>query len=389
MARSGLVGTEGTRFNLDGNWFPVAGANCYYLGYSPEDAPEVLESALDLAAAFSVNVLRIWGFLDLAGGGTEPPRDGQWGACFQYFHRDRGVVQVTGEDGLDRLDRAVLACAARGIKVIVVLSNSLADYGGMDQYLRWLSPDGSELFHDEFFEREDAARAFEEWVSFLFNKEVGATGRAYKDEPAIMAWELANEPRCSGHRNLPARADCARSGRIVRWVERMSAFLKSIDPDHLVAVGDEGFFNHWRSRSPLYNGAYGIDCEALLRIPTIDFGTYHLYPQAWEQTDPEFGSKWIRQHRKAAREIGKPVLLEEFGLRVGDGFVPDAATRDETYARWLRAALGEGGGGALVWMLAGVDRDGSRYRGDPFCLYSADETPRFFEEMRRGTAGAT
>src|SRR6185295_10127494 len=119
----------------------------------------------------------IWAFLDLPGGGAEPPLTGQWGACFQYFKKDSGIVQVTGPDGLDRLDHAVLGCAARGIKVILVLTNSLPDYGGMDQYLRWLSPNDAGLFHDEFFDRDDTSRAFQEWVHFLANKEVGNTGR--------------------------------------------------------------------------------------------------------------------------------------------------------------------------------------------------------------------
>jgi mannan endo-1,4-beta-mannosidase len=371
----GFVGTEGARFVLDGEMFPVAGANCYYLGYCPPQAPAVLESTLDLAAAFSVNVLRIWAFLEVPGGGAEPPRTGPWGACFQYFKQDAGIVQVTGPDGLDRLDNAVLGCAARGIRVILVLSNSLPDFGGINQYLRWLSRDDRAVYHDDFFDRADALRAFENWVMFLLNKEIGDTGRAYKDEPAIMAWELANEPRCTGHGNLPARPDCARSGRITRWAARMSAFLKCIDPDHLVAVGDEGFFNRRVGCSPLYNGGYGIDCEAILRIPTIDFGTYHLYPEDWRQSDPAFGKRWIRQHSRLARRLGKPVLLEEFGLRTVE--------RDTIYAEWLKTALESGGAGALFWMLAGQDTDGSPYPGDAFCLHSPGEAPRLIAEMCR------
>lgn len=353
MARPGFVGAEGTRFSLDGRPFVAAGANCYYLGFCPPDEPAVLESALDTAAAFGVNVLRIWAFLEAE----------QWGCRFQTFDGAR-IVPVSGADGLDRLDAAVLACAARGIRVILTLANSMPDYGGMDQYVRWLSPGAATLYHDEFYDREDACRAYEEWTRYLLTRPLGATGHAYKDEPAILAWELANEPRCTCAGNLPARADCPGSRRIEQWADRMSRHLKSIDPDHLVAVGDEGWF-----------GENGVDTEALLRLPAIDFGTCHLYPESWNVP----AKKWIRSHRKLARKIGKPMLVEEFGLLGG----PD---RDATYAEWVGEACGDGGAGALVWMIAGNDPSGAPYHDDGFTLYDAAGSPRLAEALRTAAA---
>ena len=56
---------------------------------------------------------------------------------------------------------------------------------------------------------------------------------ACRDEPAIMAWELMNEPRCPGDFS---------ASKLQHWIERTGEFLKSVDPNHLVAVGAEGFF---------------------------------------------------------------------------------------------------------------------------------------------------
>jgi mannan endo-1,4-beta-mannosidase len=325
MARPGWVTVDGVGFSLDGRPFRAAGANCYYLGYCPPERPEVLASALDTAAAFSANVLRIWAFLEA--------ESGQWGCRFQTFDAAEGrVVPVEGRDGLGRLDAAVRACSDRGIKLILTLANNWPDYGGMDQYLRWLAPGAG---HDEFYVREDVCRAYEEWTRAVVTR--------YRDEPAILAWELANEPRCE------------RPGRIERWAERMSAHVKSIDPEHLVAVGDEG-----------------VETEALLRLPAIDFGTYHLYPEHWGEADPAFGARWIESHRRVGERVGKPVLLEEFGLRAG-------ADRDRVYAEWVRSA-----GDALVWMIAGAGPDGSRYYDDGFTLYEAAESPRLAEALRDG-----
>jgi mannan endo-1,4-beta-mannosidase len=374
-----FVRTEGTGFTLNGKRYPIVGANCYYLGYCPLDSPAMVESVLDSADAFPLNVLRIWAFQDLPRAAGGPP-SGMFGACFQYFDEQQGrIVQVDGDAGLRRLDRAIALAAARGYRLILVLTNGPPDLGGMDQYLRWMPNPGT--YHDEFYDREDVATAYEQWAQRLVERTNAETGRQYKDEPAILAWELANEPRCSMAGGLPARGDCARSGRILRWAARMSAFIKSIDSNHLIATGDEGFFNRRLSCHRLYNGSYGVDCEALLRLPDIDFGTYHLYPQAWD-ADRGFGLRWIEQHSTAARRAQKPMLLEEFGLRVGDGFVRTESDRDALYTEWLQASAA-GGSGSLFWMLAGVEPDGQRFRGaDRYCLFGADEAPAIVAHAR-------
>jgi mannan endo-1,4-beta-mannosidase len=372
---------------LNGRPYPVLGSNCYYLGYCPE--PRMIDSVLDAAGAFSATALRIGAFMDLHQTGEGVPH-GMFGACFQYFdHAENRIVQVDGEQGLRRLDRAVHLASARGYKLILVLTNSLPDFGGMDAYLRWLSPGAGDLRHDEFYDREDARAAYERWVRHLLERTNTETGIQYKNDPAIFAWELANEPRCASYQGMPGRSDCARSRRILRWIEHMSAFIKGIDPHHLVGVGDEGFFHRAFSCHHLYDGRHGVDCEAFLQVRDIDFGTYHLYPQGWGETSRGFGLRWIRQHAKVAAKVGKPMLLEEFGLVPGDSFVSGTAVRDDIYAEWVRAAAGAGG--SLFWMLAGVEADGERFRSaDKYCLFDAAEAPKMVAQARelQKTGGA-
>ena len=40
----------------------------------------------------------------------------------------------------------------------------------------------------------------------------------------------------------PCRAHMQLCGYVQSWVERTSAYLKSQDPNHLVTVGEEGFY---------------------------------------------------------------------------------------------------------------------------------------------------
>jgi mannan endo-1,4-beta-mannosidase len=66
----------------------------------------------------------------------------------------------------------------------------------------------------------------------------------------------------------------------------MSAYIKSLDSNHMVSVGDEGFFKQDAGSSDyLYSGGAGADWDRLVLLPNIDFGTVHLYPVNWGKTD--------------------------------------------------------------------------------------------------------
>jgi mannan endo-1,4-beta-mannosidase len=48
-------------------------------------------------------------------------------------------------------------------------------------------------------------------------------------------------PRCVGSGYYPRSEDCT-TDSLTAWADEMSTFIKSLDPNHLVSVGDEGFF---------------------------------------------------------------------------------------------------------------------------------------------------
>jgi endo-1,4-beta-mannosidase len=80
--------------------------------------------------------------------------------------------------------------------------------------------------------------SFSDWISFLLNRQNSETKIAYKDDPTIMAWELASSLSCKGEK-LPSSTSCV-TATLVNWILEMSTYIKQIDPNHLVAVGDEG-----------------------------------------------------------------------------------------------------------------------------------------------------
>jgi mannan endo-1,4-beta-mannosidase len=60
---------------------------------------------------------------------------------------------------------------------------------------------------------------------------------------------------------------------------------------------DEGYYNWPNNTDYIYNGTSGMDFEVNLKIDTIDFGTFHLYPQSWaEYPIDTWGTNYIQQH---------------------------------------------------------------------------------------------
>lgn len=178
----------------------------------------------------------------------------------------------------------------------------------------------------QFFYNEKIISVFKEYVKAIVTR--------YKDSPAIFAWELGtysllfldrvltksspgNELRCGadGTRNLPRSPSGCNVQVVTKWADELSTYVKSLDPDHLVTFGDEGFFNDANPADPsdwAYTGADGVDFVENLKLESIDFGTFHLYPDWWSKT-VDWATTFVTRHAEAQAEVGKPVILEEVG----------------------------------------------------------------------------
>jgi uncharacterized protein (TIGR03437 family) len=348
MPRRGFVEVSGTRFALDGQPFYFAGANNYYLIYKSEF---MVNAVLDTALAMGLKAIRTWAFLDRGSlDGTVPdidPPGAKEGVYFQYWDPARGAPAFNdGADGLERLDFVIHAAGQRGLKLILPLVNNWKEFGGIDQYVTWYGLNS----HDAFYAHPSTREAYRNWALHILDRRNVYSGLLYKEDPAILAWELANEPRLQGSIERLNSPECGPAA-LAGWVREMSAFLKRNDPNHLVAVGDEG-----------------VDSGVFLLMPSIDFGTLHLYPEkrgegiAW-------GARRIEEQIAAGVLTGKPVLVEEYGWQ-------ERATRDGAFRMWLDAVERRGGAASLVWMLAGVQDDGTPYPDyDGYTIYGAADAP--------------
>jgi mannan endo-1,4-beta-mannosidase len=362
----GFVRARGPQFMLDGQPFRVAGANNYYVGF---ESDSMVEPVFDLAVQMGLNALRTWAFLDCAvaaSGGI--PANAKDGVFFQYLNSTTGGPAFNdGPDGLERLDRTIFLAEQTGIRLILPLANYWDDFGGVNQYLQWFGLEG----RDQFYRNAAVKKAYQNYVEHLLLRVNTRSGRQYRDEPAILAWELINEPRCVNAAGNPLSDGI---DTLLGWVAEMSSFLRSLDTNHLIGVGDEGYFKHnFAFGNTLYNGSFGVDCERLMGIPTVDFGTCHLYPD-FSPAEPAdaFGARWIREHIEAGHRANKPMIIEEYGMKIDSG----AAARETAYEAWLGQVVASQGAGALVWMIASTGAEGQPYPDyDHYTVYSVDQAP--------------
>ncbi len=315
---------------------------------------------MDLVRAMGANTVRSWGFLNV-------DNRGSGAVAFQYLSDDKITVD-TGPEGLERLDALIASAEANDIRLILPLVNYWNDLGGMPLYLKWLGIAGGV---EQFYRAPASRTAYRNWVEAVITRRNTRTNRFYFEEPAILAWELANEPRCEvpGGREL-----------LLDWIGEMCGFVKSFDRNHLLGVGDEGYLRRAGTQDPMYDGRHGVDAEAFLNFGEIDFGTIHYYPESTGKP-PGFLTTWLQDLAGSGQRANKPMLLEEFGIKL-DTRAPDPGVRrNEVYAEWLDAADRSGIAGTMLWMAGGTAPDIVGFRDD-YTIYSASEVPALVAHAR-------
>ncbi len=309
--------------------FRFGGGNDYHLMFSDH---ATVDQMLQAAVNNGFKVIRMWAFDDVQ---TPPASPNFW------LHALGGGTPSYNDTatGLGNVDYAIYRAGQLGLKLIIPFTNNWPDYGGMDEYVTARG----ETYHDQFYTDATIRQWYKAWISHVLNHKNTISGVVYKNDPTIMIWELANEPRCAGT-GLPSSGTCTVQ-TIQSWIADSAAYMKSVDPRHLVAVGDEGFFCNPSSSNYIDNCSSGVDTLAFSETANIDLMGFHLYPEGWGQTIA-WADTFIDQHlMDAAHVVGKPAYLGEYGLMSGND-------RNAAYKDWTDRVLNEGGSGALFWDLA-------------------------------------
>ncbi|KAG6823803.1 hypothetical protein H0H92_008998 [Tricholoma furcatifolium] len=321
----------------NGEVYTVVGGNAYWMGLTGLTLAEMEQAFADIAAAGGTTV-RTWGFNEVTSAS---------GDYYQLWTGSTPTIN-TGSTGLENFDNVVTAAKANGIRLIVALS----DYGGMDVYVEQLldSPD-----HDYFYTNSTVVAAYQNYVKVWVER--------YLDEPGILAWELSNEPRCAG--STGTTTGTCTTATVTAWIKTMSAYIKSLDSNHLVAIGDEGFYNDPGAATYPYQGGEGIDFAVNLLIDTVDFGTFHCYPDSWGQSGNEsaWGQMWISDHAASQASANKPVIMEEYGV---------TSNQTGVYGVWWDEIVSSGLAGDLIWQ-SGSDLSSGDTPNDGYAIYPTSD----------------
>jgi mannan endo-1,4-beta-mannosidase len=335
-ASKGFVQTRGTRFVVDGRPFRFAGANVAIM-YRDEDRERMPET-LRQAAQAGIRVVRVWAFGEGGPGDVGPLADF---ADWPKTHPFRTRPGEWNEEAFVHLDKVIAEAQRNNILVQICLTNWWRDTGGITQYLRWagindadddsfpfgINPERAMLFYTN----ETTRRLYREHLEKLATRRNTVTGILYRDDPAIFGWELMNE----------AQAVTGRWAERRGWIAEMSAYLKSLDPNHIIASGTWGYRTAAERREWLADH----------RLLNIDYCDVHNYPRPDEDSfvdSPAALREFIDNRAAAAFSINKPLVFGEFGMGV-EGY--KGFSQVEWFRAFFEGNIRAGSSGAIFWIL--------------------------------------
>lgn len=340
-AGGGFVTRQGSKLLLNGKEYRAIGVNipclhqCYlgtwfHVGQiygSPEKAKQAMVAAIEDCEKSNLKFVRFF---------ADPgyPRDRA-----MLYDKDPAAYW----QGMDEL---FALCKQHNLKLIPSLQTLPGPYGIFGETGQSILDPNSKTY-------EAVHRYVREFVT------------RYKDDPTVLMWELVNEgmlgadvemegrkllpkgvyppgatPREDGH-----NTDTLSYAMIVRLYKEHAAFIKSLDPNHMVTSGDGCVREECTSRRETFpNFKFRSDtwrewlANNLASQPEpLDVFSYHFYGSSgviagagkpWAgMTDVE----WMRALVRASRAANAPVFIGEFGTSPGNSSDPSS--------KWLRECI--------------------------------------------------
>jgi mannan endo-1,4-beta-mannosidase len=215
----------------------------------------------------------------------------------------RGIGKFD-EECFRTMDLALKVANEQQVRLIIPLVNNWKWQGGRLEYAAWRNKPPVAFWTDP-----QIIADFEETIRYVLTRTNTLTGVRYMDDKSILCWETGNELR----------------GQPASWTATITAFIKSIDTNHLIMDGFD--------LTPK---------KDFLAIPTVDIVTTHHY-HSLNVAD---------QIKQDAALIGgkKPYIVGEFG------FFSTEAMREA-----MQAIMDNHVSGGLLWSLRFRNRDGGFY----------------------------
>jgi mannan endo-1,4-beta-mannosidase len=302
-----------------------------------------LVTELDQMAAKGINHLRIMASSE----GAPTPQPFRMNPALMDAPRKYNEVVFKG------LDVCLDEMSKRGMRATMTLNNEWQWSGGFAQYVSWAqnntmipypsswnlsAPPQRELpgtgwgnyttqgvdaapyndfteFANLIYNNTQAEAWYKDHIKTVLSRRNTVNGRWYTEDPAIMTWQLANEPQPSDPKYGPDGfyLDPNPDDLLFPWVDRISSYIRAMAPKQLISVGLES-----------KQGEYYF--KQVHNFSTVDYATTHCWVQNWNiydmynssienlQKAQNFARDFMHNSSRWGADIGKPVFLEEFGM---------------------------------------------------------------------------
>ena len=297
----GFVRASGTNLVLDGSRYRFVGVNVYGLasddefncGGNPDDPNEYVEEVFSVLEANHVNAVRFW--------------------AFQSFAHNNFVA----------IDRVINAARRHNIKLVMTLENHWDDCteGGEKTGTWYANPNA---------DYGSYSLSYSEYVQSIVTR--------YKNENAILMWQLVNE------------AESGDANALFTFARDMSTLIKSIDQNHLVSLGTIG-----TGQAGTNNQRY-IDLHSFSTIDVVEAHDYNRDSEAlpgypWNGDVNDIDT--IAADLIVSQQLNKPFFIGETGIS------SSYSNRFELFRAKMDAAFANGTVGYLIWRFNTEECSGS------------------------------
>ncbi|TLM75249.1 cellulase family glycosylhydrolase [Microbulbifer harenosus] len=236
-----------------------------------------------------------------------------------------GAIELD-ESAMQVFDRMVYLADQYGLRLIVPVIDHWSWWGGKHELAKMVGEGDRDTKEDGplYDVSSKTYAAYASIIEQLLTRKNTCTGREYREEKSIMAWETGNELR----------------GTNKEFLAETAALFKRIAPNQLVVDGDQ--------QADYSNPPDSADIESGeflgLLDPNVDLQSNHFY-------GPYMSPEVVRKQAALARKFNKPLFIGEYGLQPIESIraVTDTWVNEPSVA------------GALVWGYRGHREAGGFY----------------------------
>ncbi len=306
-----FITVKENRFILHDSDYHFIGANYWYGSFIAlsDSGQKRVVSELDFMKSQGVTNLRV---IAAAEGEGEITGVLRVGPAYQPTAGNFNEKVLTG------LDFVLAEMGKRNMHAVVYLTNNWEWSGGFLQYLQWNGKITDSVLRSKmnwdtmrdivsmFYSCDPCVTQQQQVIKNIVGRTNSISGIKYSEDPTIMSWELANEPR-------PMRP--AAISAYKEWIVSCGLLIKSLDGNHLLTTGVEGGI-----------GTEGITTfTEIHQDKNIDYATIHIWPKNWSwysdtsmakgmDTVLQKTDSFLTAHMDVMKQINKPLVLEEFGM---------------------------------------------------------------------------